>query len=365
MFHLILLILKIIGMTILVILGLLLLILIIILFVPVRYRVAAERGEELYLEGKAGWLFHLINARFTHREGQFHIRFRVMWITIFDNLKPGKLNFKRGKQKAAVKKSKTKKNSKTIKNRTKTEPVNPDRIHVEKDPDAVDRVDTVNHTIPSVDKTYENADVCGQTRMDSEVNQRDEAKNHPNETTGQELNESEPDETDFKEVKGESFFQKFMNKIKHLKDKVIAFFTGLKCKIIRWYETAVNIKNKVSLITDFIQNEMNREGFKVTFASLKKLFQHVLPQRMKARILFGTGDPCSTGQILGFMGILYSLYGDKVQIVPDFENKVFEGSVEARGRIRLVTVLIIVIKLILDKKFKQLKKNFQILKEAL
>jgi hypothetical protein len=65
------------------------------------------------------------------------------------------------------------------------------------------------------------------------------------------------------------------------------------------------------------------------------------------------------------MGILYGFYGDRVVIIPDFENKVFEGKHYARGRIRLITLLIIVIKLISDKRFKRLKSNFLILKEAL
>jgi hypothetical protein len=157
----------------------------------------------------------------------------------------------------------------------------------------------------------------------------------------------------------------FQRKIKKLVEKLVTFFRGLKIKILKLYETAVNIKHKKDLITSFIKDELNREGFRITYSSLKRLFKHILPTKLKSSIIFGTGDPCSTGQALGAMSILYSFYGDKVQITPDFENKRLEGKHYARGRIRLITILIIVIKLILDKRFQQLKSNFLILKEAL
>ena len=103
----------------------------------------------------------------------------------------------------------------------------------------------------------------------------------------------------------------------------------------------------------------------MTYGSIGKLLKHILPRKLKANIIYGTGDPCSTGQILGALSILYSMYGDRVTIIPDFENQRFEGNAMARGRIRLVTILIIVIKLILDKRFRQLRNNVRLLKEAL
>jgi vacuolar-type H+-ATPase subunit I/STV1 len=165
--------------------------------------------------------------------------------------------------------------------------------------------------------------------------------------------------------KKESLLRKLIRKCKYFIDKMTAFFKGIKSKIIKWIETIQNVKNKVNMISDFIHEEINREGLKVTLNSLKKLLKHIKPTKLRSRIIFGTGDPCSTGQALGVLGFLYSFYGDNIQIIPDFENERLEGKHYARGRIRLVTILIIVIKLILNKKFKQLKSNFQILREAL
>ena len=82
------------------------------------------------------------------------------------------------------------------------------------------------------------------------------------------------------------------------------------------------------------------------------------------KLLFGTGDPCSTGKVLGVLSLIYGLYGEHIEITPDFNNKVLEGNFNVKGRIRLVRIIIIVTKLLLDKRFKRLKNNFSRLKEG-
>ncbi|MBP1756696.1 MAG: putative rane protein, partial [Firmicutes bacterium] len=163
----------------------------------------------------------------------------------------------------------------------------------------------------------------------------------------------------------ETFFVKMWNRIRSMISKIKMFFESLKDKVQHIFINIISFKNKWDLIVNFLRDEMNKEGIHLTFASLKKLLKHVLPSKVESKLVFGTGDPCSTGQALGAMSILYSFYGDKIRITPDFERNRLEGQHYIRGRIRLVTILIIVVKLIFDKKFKQLKNNFIILKEAL
>jgi Protein of unknown function (DUF2953). len=354
MFSIILLILKIIGIILLLLIGLLVAILLIVLLVPIRYCVRAEHGEEnLYINAKVNWLLHLLGANISHMDGILHIRVRVLWFTLFDNLKP---RIKKGDHKSSRKQSKRKKvrNSKHRKNSKRKQ-----------------SEDTLDGNV------WEPID--NSAFYQSFKNKEDKEHNSEN-LTVPEIHIEEPTEIvdqsenvipDYEETEKSRFdkIKNQLNKIKikfiRIKDKMIAFFKGIKAKIIKWYETVRTIRHKISLISDFIKDEFNKEGFRVTLLSIKKLLKHILPTRLKAKIIFGTGDPCSTGQALGAIGVVYSFLGDKVQIIPDFENKRLEGNLNARGRIRLVTVLLIVIKLILDKRFKLLKYNFQILKEAL
>lgn len=136
-------------------------------------------------------------------------------------------------------------------------------------------------------------------------------------------------------------------------------------RIKGWFQKTLDLKHKINLIKAFINEEENRAAFGLTYTKLKLLIKHILPTKLRSQLIFGTGDPCSTGQALGVFAVLFGVYGEYVQITPDFENKIFKGSHYAKGRIRIGTLLIIVIKLLLDKKFKQLLRNYRILKEAL
>jgi hypothetical protein len=162
-----------------------------------------------------------------------------------------------------------------------------------------------------------------------------------------------------------SFFKKVQERFRRFRDQLVSTFLKWKAKMGQIFSTVSSLRFKMDLILKFLRDELNKEGIHLTFSSLKKLLKHIMPTKLKSKLTFGTGDPCSTGQALGAMSILYSFYGDRIQITPDFERNILEGEHFARGRIRLVTILIIVVKLIFDKRFKQLKNNFIILKEAL
>jgi hypothetical protein len=133
----------------------------------------------------------------------------------------------------------------------------------------------------------------------------------------------------------------------------------------KWMGKTKGWKEKGNLAVQFLKDEINRQGFGAIGLSLRRMMRHMAPKKLKGKIVFGTGDPCTTGQTLGVLGVLYSIYGDRIEIIPDFEEKRLEGSLMAGGRIRLITVLIIVIKLILDRRFKQLRSNWKTVKEAL
>jgi hypothetical protein len=408
MLGVILLILKIIGILLLAVLGLLLFVILIVLFTPIRYRVKLEHGEELLiLEGKLSWLFHVVRARVSHMNGVFHILVKVLWFTIYDNLQPRKSKpekrRKKTKQKKVVKTIKGEKESSKV-SRKKTE----QNIKNRKSSDITEeKQDTINEKTVSRVKETILVDKVEQKKKEAEKQTAEEKKiieekqviidNQTieekqaiaekqtiaekqivadNQIKSEKLRSKEKllvkhlpeDDVEVEQkllAEKESFFKRIFIKIKKIKDKIVDAIRSFIERIKKIFESISNIKNKLVLIIDFIQVESNKEAFKITFQSIKKIIKHVLPKELKSELRFGTGDPCSTGQALGALGIVYSFYGDKVQITPDFENKVLEGKHDARGRIRLVTILIIVIKLILDKRFKQLTKNIVVLKEAL
>lgn len=320
MLSVILLILKIIGIIIIVLLGILLFLLLIILFVPIRYRVKVEHGDAFILNGGVSWLLHLVHGRISWLDGKRRIWIRIMGILIYDSQRAPRDKRRKAKQ----------------------------DLSDDEDRTDVDRTD--------VDRT----DV-DRTDMDSTENIRPSSKS-VSDIDIESKNEAVEQSTEEEEHSREAIFTRIYTRIKN---KLISFFKAIKNKIIKIIQGFLKVKNKLGLILDFINDDINKRGFHFTYKTLKRLLRHILPRRLRSKLIFGTGDPCSTGQALGIFGILYGIYGNNLQITPDFENKVLIGSHYARGRIRIWTLLIIVIKLLLDKRFKELKMNYQMLKEAL
>ncbi len=377
MLGVILLILKIIGILLLTVLGLVLLVILIVLFTPIRYRVKLEHGEEQFiLEGRLSWLLHIVRARVSHMNGVFHVLVKVLWFTIYDNLQPRKPKPEKRRRKIKDKKvTKTikaeKESSKISRKKTEQNIKNRKSLDITKE-----KQDTINEKTVSrvketiqVDKVEQKKDEAEkQSLEEKQVIEGRQTKEENNiiaeKRTMEEKQITAEVEQNLLTVKG-PFYKRIFMKIKKIKDKIVESIRNFIEKMKKIFASLSNFKSKLDLIIHFIQVESNKEAFKITFQSIKKIIKHILPKELRSELRFGTGDPCSTGQALGAFGIVYSFYGDKVQITPDFENKVLEGKHYARGRIRLVTIMIIVIKLILDKRFKQLTKNIVVLKEAL
>lgn len=57
--------------------------------------------------------------------------------------------------------------------------------------------------------------------------------------------------------------------------------------------------------------------------------------------------------------MLYGVYPEKLNIVPDFDEKRFEGELHVKGRLRLIHVLIIVVRLFADKDVRYIIRKIQ------
>lgn len=317
MLSVILLILKIIGIALLVLLGMVLFLLLIVLFVPIRYRVKVEHGDAFTLECGLSWLLHFIHARISQSASSRRIWVRIMGILVYDSSR-------------APKDRKIKNVKRQAKDATTSKDVVKDDLTQER-AYSKDHVKDVIYEEKSVNDEIQNNDI-----------QKDDKK-----------------QDDIK------FVGKLIRSYRNIKAKIKSFFIGVKTKIKEFLQKLFNIKDKTRLILNFLNDDINKKGFRFTYDTLKKILKHILPKKVRSKLIFGTGDPCSTGQALGIFGILYGIYGDNIQLTPDFESKVFKGSHYVKGRIRIWTLLIIIIKLLLDKRFKDLKMNYQLLKEAL
>ena len=149
----------------------------------------------------------------------------------------------------------------------------------------------------------------------------------------------------------------FKNKINDVKRK----FRDIKRSIYKAKTKAKNTKDRLGEYKKLYESKR----FKKTFAFLKKevikLLKHILPRRCKGYIKFGFEEPDKTGKIYGYVAILYGISGKRLKkfdVIPEFERKVLEGNIDIKGHIRLIHVLILAIKVLLNRNIWIIKKKF-------
>lgn len=115
-----------------------------------------------------------------------------------------------------------------------------------------------------------------------------------------------------------------------------------------------NINKKRERIISEINNKNNQEAVRFGLVLLKDLLKHILPRKHKISIKFGSGDPATTGEILGAIYAISALLSLNIYVEPDFDNKIFECDIPFKGRISIFYILVLVIKAYRNKKFMAL-----------
>ncbi len=122
---------------------------------------------------------------------------------------------------------------------------------------------------------------------------------------------------------------------------------------------------RVSSIIGLVKESKNRRVIKKLLREILLLLQYLSPTRIRGRIIVGTGDPCTTGMLLGGISLFPAAYQDGVRIVPDFEEKHFEADGFIKGRIRMIYFLRLLHRLYQDRELKALWKQInKVKKEA-
>lgn len=329
MLHILFVILKILGIVLVSLLALFLLILLVVLFVPIRYQLDAKKRDEIIVKMRVNWLLRIIFVRIWYINEQLHIKLRLFGIPIWDNLKP--------------KKEKTPK-SKIKKEKRKKEGQKEEEQSFEEESDLSFDKSSSKDIVKKIEEK--------EPLLEIKVKQnefKDSSNVHNKSKIGKLIDK----------------ISSFFTKMKNLFQKIPKILRTIKEKVLGVKTLFANLIEKKNKIIAFFQDEKNKSGIKVAFVQVFALLRHCGPQKLKGYVKFGMEDPSTTGQLLGVASIVYAKFQGAITFEPDFENQVFEAEVMAKGRIRIISLLIIGIRLIRDKNFKELLKNVKQIKEEL
>lgn len=385
--HIVWLILKIIGIILAIILGVVIALILTVLLVPIRYRINGSKKEsiekekeELKFQVLISWLLRIILVKIEF-EDRLSYSIKIFGFTIKKNQTEEEQDFQYKNQ---AQKKKKKERKKQIQKKPKQKKLRQETLEQEKPRRAETEQENQSLKERLPDKEQRTREqVTKEQLLEEETKQESIQKSNETRTqqikteqtkTQQESIKKEKQEfikeekqnfIEIKKQKKPSIVQKIMLYIFQLFDKIK---NGIRKIRICLKETKNNINillEKGKKILSFLREEQNKVGFGALWNIAKLILKHIKPTKLKLELQLGTGEPCSTGQVLGILGILYGCYGEGVQINPDFEHAILQGTIMVKGRIRLGSLLIIGIKLLLNKEIRALWNTVQQLKEEL
>ena len=314
MLHILFLILKIIGILLLVVLGLILSVLAVVLFVPVRYRVSAEKGSKIQAEGSLSWLMGMIRIQAGYDGGQTGIDLFLFGRSLLNRnpkkQKPGKRRKKRASEQPR-----------------KTEQPQEDQY-----------VSAIPVLLEKTDQSENSVDMNDQP----EQSQADEKKQ-----TGI-IWKSITEKLEKVPRKVQGILQSIRQSFQHITE------AGKKLS-----DRKEKLKTTAGRWLDFWNLEVTQAAKMHVLREIRYLLRHILPRKAEGQILIGMDDPATTGQVLGILYVLSAFTGNCLEINGDFERAVLEGRFQITGHVRICHIARAALSLLADKNIRQTVRSFR------
>ena len=112
------------------------------------------------------------------------------------------------------------------------------------------------------------------------------------------------------------------------------------------------LKAALKRFRGFIQaltDEHNQHAAGVILKNKTYLLHHFRFRDLKGHLRYGSDDPATVGKVFGFMSLLYPKIHNDIQMIPVFDQNVFDADLQFHGRIRLIHLLIVLTRLLKDK----------------
>lgn len=311
------LILKIIGIVLCVIIG----ILAMILFVPVCYKVDADIDEMDYTV-RARWLGWLIRFEFRWKE-KAHAVLKILWFVI-DLTDPEAVAARKANKEVKARKKQEKKQKKEMRKSRKEQ--------------RKKRKKEVQQVSEQEKRAKQREEFRRQQEAEPEMAGTDvNAEKHTSEVNEKNASE-EPDILKSKSKAGNGAEEKksVLNKLKSVQEK-----TG---------SAKEKINNGIAVFRFLREQEL----IPAVWTKLKTFLLHIRPRVLQGHLQFGLSDPANTGQVLGGIAMIPFLYQTELQIKPDFEadENYIKGQLYTRGHICCIHLVVLLIRLLLDKKLR-------------
>lgn len=294
--------LKILGILVLVLFALLLLAALLVLFSAVCYQAEGSYlGNTLKANGKISWLFHILTIRFSFEE-RVYGDVRIFGIPVWSTDKKG--------------------------------------------------AEKPNETQPEMENGPEDfqpeEEVFSIQELGTGTGDRD--RGMP-ELSGPQQHKAEPEQEEAEPKPEESFLETWIRRLSEKSRSLFQKGKQMAADGKRRFRRAMAQKEK---LVSWIEDEANQESVKLAVRQLGKIIRHLLPRKGHGRVTFGFGeDPYLTGKVLTAIAPFYPLYGEYLELYPDFERRIFEAEGTGNGHIRIGVIIGYAIRLLFDSNIRK------------
>lgn len=358
MVHILLLVLKIIGIVLLILLAALLLAVAALLFVPVRYRGRLQKPEDGWRRfaaaGKISWLFRTVALDAVYENGSFFGCVRLFGLPVrrFGGRReesggqgktPG-----HGKEDETAERGAGEKVGKTpgkaveesVTSEASYEPLEAAEDRIAKEPQSSETDDGAK---------LQNSVTEDESFKDPEVSEPAAASS------------------------GQLPWEKAVGLLQWLANKIAGFFRGLFYGIGRILglprraaQAAGRLKKRLQRLKkslkdwkQFLASEPFREGMKLLLGEARRVLGQLLPRKVKGNVTFGFDDPALTGQTLGLVSLFGPALTGEFRVVPVFEQEILRMDISAAGRIYGITLVQAFWRLFRDRNIRILYRKFR------
>lgn len=400
----VLLVLKIIGITLLSILALAIVLLLLLLFCPFVYRVDGSylENEKPYFNLRLSWLFRFINIVASY-EDDFVFKIKILFITIYSNKKKKKVVIKKDldNKYSADSVESMEAEHRIVKeeefvvddyfnyygdndsresdsnNSEKMTDISSDNIDALSDSSDDDIYNYTDSYIP--EKMYVNSEVIQFEGFDNEADancmkeqleQNNTEDKEDCEKNQYNQNADTDNDNNIKKSKIKKAYEAFIKdiktlliKIKEIINQIIDIIKNLRNKTEKSAESINNkiydLRSKCDNLMKILNDETNINYMKFLIKQVKRLLNSVKPKKLDGFIHFGFEDPSTTGKCCGYISVIRGYINKKFKIVPYFNRSIFEINVKMKGHIFIYVLLDILIKVYFNKDRKRLSKMLE------
>lgn len=121
--------------------------------------------------------------------------------------------------------------------------------------------------------------------------------------------------------------------------------------------------DRVSSIIKFVRADETRYAIRTAQKELGGLIRYLSPRKVKGQLVIGTGDPSSTGLLIGGLSLFPFVYQEGISVTPDFDEKILQAEGMIRGRIQVLYFVKLCIRLYRDRELRKMWNKIQKLKK--